>query len=88
MTDSMLSLVMSERRHDSTLQVTLPEFVVRILQRRAKDRELSVSAVIEESILDGIMLDEVGRMAERSPDFARIAKAWIRSEVAKEQGGG
>ena len=86
MTDSMLSLVMSERRHDSTLQVTLPAFVVRILQRRAKERELTVSAVIEESILVGIMLDEVGRMAEQSPDFARIAKAWIRSEVAKRTG--
>lgn len=83
----MLSLVMIERRHDSTLRVTLPAFVVRILQRRAKERELTVSAVVEESILDGIMLDEVQRMAERSPDFARVAKAWIRSEVAKEYGG-
>ena len=83
----MLSLVMSERRHDSALQVTLPEFVVRVFQRRAEDRNLTVSAVVEESILDGIMLDEVQRMAKGSPDFARIAKAWIRSEVAKEQGG-
>jgi hypothetical protein len=69
------------------IQVTLPPFIVRVLERRAKDRNLTVSAVIEESILDGIMLDEVGRMAELSPDFARIAKLWIRSEVAKEQGG-
>jgi hypothetical protein len=69
----------------STIQVTLPAFVVRILQRRATDRKLSVSTVVEESILDGIMLDEVQRMAELSPDFARIAKTWIRSEVAKGQ---
>jgi hypothetical protein len=67
----------------SVLQITLPAFVVRILQRRAQNRELSVSAVVEESILDGIMLDEVQRMAELSPDFARVAKTWIRSEVAK-----
>jgi hypothetical protein len=75
-------------RHDSTLPVTLPAFVVRILQRRAKDRNITVSAVIEESILDGIMLDEVQRMAEQSPDFARIARLWIRSERTKEQGAG
>jgi hypothetical protein len=75
----------NERKSSSSvIQITLPAFIVRILQRRANDRELSVSAVIEESILDGIMLDEVARMAEESPDFARIAKTWIRSEVAKE----
>jgi hypothetical protein len=68
----------------NSITVTLPAFVVRVLQRRANDRNLSVSAVVEESILDGIMLDEVQRMAELSPDFARIAKAWIRSEVAKK----
>jgi hypothetical protein len=72
----------------STIEVTLPPFIVRILQRRAEDRNLTVSAVIEESILDGIMLDEVQRMAEQSPDFARIAKLWIRSERTKEQGAG
>jgi hypothetical protein len=83
----MLSLVMIERRHDSTIQVTLPAFIVRILQRRAEDRKLTVSVLVEESILDGIMLDEVGRLAELSPDFARIARAWIRSEVAKGQRG-
>ena len=87
MTDSMLSLVMIERRQDSTIQVTLPAFIVRILQRRAKERELSVSAVVEESILDGIMLDEVQRMAEESPDFGRVARTWIRSEVAKAKRG-
>ena len=70
----------------SAIEVTLPPFIVRVLERRAKDRNLTVSAVVEESILDGIMLDEVQRMAERSPDFARIAKAWIRSEAAKESG--
>lgn len=87
-TDSMLSLVMSERSHDSTIQVTLSPFIVRVLERRAKDRNLLVSAVIEESILDGIMLDEVQRMAEQSPDFARVARLWIRSERTKEQGAG
>jgi hypothetical protein len=71
------------RRKGTAIQITLPAFIVRILQNRATKRELSVSAVIEESILDGIMLDEVQRMAEESPDFARIAKTWIRSEVAK-----
>jgi len=76
---------MTTRRVYYAIQVTLPAFVVRILQRRAKERELSVSAVVEESILDGIMLDEVQRIAEQSPDFARIAKTWIRSEVAKGQ---
>jgi hypothetical protein len=70
-----------------TIQVTLPAFIVRVLQRRAEDRNLTVSALIEESILDGIMLDEVKRMAVQSPDFERIARLWIRSEVAKEQGG-
>ena len=45
-----------------------------------------MSAVVEESILDGT--DEVERMAKRSPDFALIAKAWIRSEVAKGAKGG
>ncbi len=72
----------------SAIEVTLPAFVVRILQRRSEERNLTVSAVIEESILDGIMLDEVQRMAEQSPDFARIAKAWIRSERTKEQWAG
>ncbi len=67
----------------SVFPVTLPPFIVRVLERRAEERNLTVSAVVEESILDGIMLDEVQRMAEQSPDFARIAKVWIRSEVAK-----
>jgi len=47
-----------------------------------------VSAVVEESILDGIMLDEVERMAKASPDFARVAKMWIRPERTKEQEAG
>ena len=79
----------SERKSScSTFPITLPPFIVRVLERRAEDRNLTVSAVIEESILDGIMLDEVQRMAEQSPGFARIAKLWIRSERAKEQEAG
>jgi hypothetical protein len=74
----------SERKSSSSVvQITLPAFIVRILQRRANDRNLTVSAVVEESILDGIMLDEVQRMAEESPDFARVATTWIWSEVTK-----
>jgi len=76
---------MSARRVDPAIEVTLPPFIVRVLQRRANDRNMTVSAVIEESILDGIMLDEVQRMAEQSPDFARIARRWIRSEVARKK---
>jgi len=72
----------------SVFTVTLPPFIARILERRAEDRNLTVSAVIEESILDGIMLDEVQRMAEQSPHFARIAKLWIRSERTKGQRAG
>jgi hypothetical protein len=40
-----------------------------------------VSAVVEESILEGVMLDEVERMAKASPDFARVANDWMRSAV-------
>ncbi len=72
----------------SVFSVTLPPFIVRVLERRAEERNLTMSALIEESILDGIMLDEVQRMAEQSPHFARIAKVWIRSERTKEQGTG
>jgi len=79
---------MSARRVDSAIEVVLPPFIVRVLERRAKDRGMSVSALVEESILDGIMLDEVQRMAEQSPDFARIARVWIRSERTKGQGAG
>jgi hypothetical protein len=63
----------------TTMQVTLPTFTVLVLRQRASDRHLSVSAVVDESILDGVMLDEVERMAKASPDFARIAKEWMRS---------
>lgn len=61
------------------MRVTLPTFAAMVLRQRAKDQHLSVSAVVEESILDGIMLDEVARMMTQSPDFARIVKEWMRS---------
>jgi hypothetical protein len=80
--------VANKRASSSELRITLPPFIVRVLERRAKDRNLTMSALIEESILDGIMLDEVQRMAEESPDFARIARMWIRSERTKEHGAG
>jgi hypothetical protein len=61
------------------LRVTLPTFAVLVLRHRAKEQHLSVSAVVETLILDGVMLDEVECLMKQSPEFARTAVEWMRS---------
>lgn len=66
------------------ITVTLPTFAVFVLRERAKNQHMSVSAVVEPLILEGIMLDEVERMIQQSPDFARVAVEWMRNAVARK----
>ena len=64
---------------------TLPTFAVLVLRHRAKDQNVSVSAVLETLILDGVMLDEVERLIKRSPEFERVAEGWMRSAGMKRK---
>jgi hypothetical protein len=65
------------------ITIALPTFVVLVLRQRAKDRNLTVSAVIEPLIIEGVMLDEVERMVKQSPEFKRIAMEWMRNAVTR-----
>jgi len=62
----------------TALPLTLPTFAVLILRRRAKDRRLTVSAIVEALILDDVMVDELLAMARQSPDFGCTVQAWFR----------
>jgi len=66
------------------ITVTIPTFAVFVLRERAKNQRVSVSAVVEPLILEGIMLDEVERMMKQSPEFARVATEWMRNAVARK----
>jgi hypothetical protein len=81
-----LSLMPRKAQAENTvLRVTLPTFAALVLQQRAKDQRVTVSAILEPVILENILLGEVGRMARESPDFARAANDWLRSEVARKK---
>jgi hypothetical protein len=67
------------------ITITLPTFAVFVLRERAKNERVSVSAVVEPLILEGIMLDEVERLIKLSPGFARVATDWMRSAVARKK---
>ncbi len=68
--------------HDD-LQVPLPTWIVLLLRQRAKDRKQSVSTVLEATLLDHVMLDEVGGMARRSRAFARAFTEWFSRATGK-----
>jgi hypothetical protein len=65
------------------LRLTLSTFAVLVLQQRAKDRNLTVSAIVEPLIIETVMLDEVERMVKQSPEFKRIAMEWMRNAVTR-----
>jgi hypothetical protein len=69
---------MADRRPYSELRVTLPTFAVLILRQRARDRHLTVSAIVEVLIFEDVMMDELLAMARQSPDFGRTVQAWLR----------
>jgi hypothetical protein len=77
--------VASKRAPCSRLRVTIPTFAVYVLQQRATDQNVSVSAVVEALILDGVMVDEVEHLMKRSPVFARVAVEWMRSAVVRRK---
>src|SRR4051794_16216030 len=77
-----LTLAVASTQH---LRLTLSTFAVLVLRQRAKDRNVTVSAVVEPLIIEGVMLDEVERMVKQSPKFARIAKEWMRDAAAKRK---
>jgi hypothetical protein len=61
------------------ITVTLPTFVILVLRHRAEHRHISVSAIIEPLILDDILINEVERLMNQSPEFARVAIDWMRN---------
>ena len=69
----------------TVLRVTLPAFVVLVLRQRATDQHVSVSAVVENLILETIMTNELQAMARQSSDFARVAEDWFRDVVTRRK---
>jgi hypothetical protein len=67
------------------ITMTLPTFVVCVLQRRAKEQRISVSAVVETLMLDHILIDEVERLMKQSPEFKRIAMEWMRNAMPRKK---
>ena len=71
-----------DRKATRAVRVTLPTFAVLVLEQRARNGRLNVSAVIEELILETIVLDELQADGEAIREFARIAEDWFRDAVA------
>jgi hypothetical protein len=65
--------------------VTLPTFAVLVLQHRANEQHVTVSAIVETLILDGVMVPEVERLMKQSPEFASVAKEWMRNAVPRKK---
>jgi hypothetical protein len=69
----------------SELRVKLPAFAADILRQRAREGGESVSAVVESLVLEGVMVDELRAVMERSPELAASVEAWFRFAVARRK---
>ncbi|HEV7488698.1 MAG TPA: hypothetical protein VGQ65_23740 [Thermoanaerobaculia bacterium] len=67
----------------SRITLTLSTFAVYVLRHRANEQHLTVSAIVETLILDGVMVPEVERLMKQSPEFARVAVEWMRNAVMR-----
>jgi hypothetical protein len=75
----------SERDSPSAFPITLSTFIIIVLQHRAKEQRISVSAAIEAAILENITVPEVERLMKQSPEFASVALEWMSSAGTKRR---
>jgi hypothetical protein len=68
------------------VHLRLPTFAVLILQQRARDDGVSLSEVAESALLEDVMIDEVQRVAQTSPEAAEAVQNWFQASVAKDRG--
>lgn len=66
------------------ITITLPTFTVLVLRHRAKDRHLSVSARIENLVLNDILINEVEDLMKQSPEFTAVALEWMRNAPSRK----
>lgn len=60
------------------LVLSLPRFLVAIIEERAQEGHVSSSGVVETLLLETIRIGEVESLARRSPAVAAAVEEWLR----------
>jgi len=64
----------------SRITITLPTFAILMLRRFATRESGTVSTLLEGWIIALLSAREINKAAKASPEFRRIATAWVRRE--------
>jgi hypothetical protein len=88
----MESKPIAKREAYSRITVTLPTFIVIIVQqvvKRANEKSPgeSLSSILERFLLHTFTAEEYTKAGEEWPEFKRAAEAWIRWEAQERERG-